>query len=187
MITHSLTQCHVDAQIYLPNYCRFEEARYFGAGERVVAFDTPRFGRVGMLVCADLWHMELAYALAHDGVDVLVALVASSNEGLQPAVDNREAWLRLVRTYALSLGMFVVFANRCGSELGLHFYGASSVIGPSGAILGCLSEAKEGVLAIELDWAELRAQRIALPFRRDDKINFTIGLLQSIAKRTRQT
>jgi len=48
---------HIHRKIYLPTYSMFDEARYFDMGEHVRAFDT-RFGRVGMLICEDFWHMS---------------------------------------------------------------------------------------------------------------------------------
>ena len=40
---------HLHRKVYLPTYGLFDEQRYFAAGERFVAFDTARFGRVGIL------------------------------------------------------------------------------------------------------------------------------------------
>lgn len=178
-----LIHCH--RKIYLPNYGRFDERRFFGAGKSVAAFDTPRFGRVGMLVCGDLWHMELAYALAHDGCSVLLALAASSDEGLLPTVNNREAWLRLLQSYALCLSTYVVFCNRVGKELGFHFYGSSAVISPTGDVLEVAS-ADPSLLVADVDWSCLRMQRITLPFRRDDVLSLTLEMLHAVERRARE-
>src|SRR4051812_13753954 len=51
---------HVHRKVYLPTYGLFEEQRYFAAGERIRAFDSARFGRVGLLVCEDFWHLSAA-------------------------------------------------------------------------------------------------------------------------------
>jgi len=49
---------HVHRKVYLPTYGLFDEQRYFAAGERIEAFDTARFGRVGLLICEDFWHFR---------------------------------------------------------------------------------------------------------------------------------
>ncbi|RMG87204.1 MAG: acyltransferase, partial [Chloroflexi bacterium] len=51
---------HIHHKIYLPTYAMFDEGRFFAAGDGVRAFNT-RFGRVGMLICEDFWHMSPAY------------------------------------------------------------------------------------------------------------------------------
>ena len=53
---------HVHDKVYLPTYALFDEGRFFQAGSGVRTFET-RFGRVGMLICEDFWHMSLPYLL----------------------------------------------------------------------------------------------------------------------------
>ena len=51
---------HLHRKVYLPTYGLFDEQRYFAAGQRFQAFDTARFGRMGMLICEDFWHLSAA-------------------------------------------------------------------------------------------------------------------------------
>ncbi|MCY3979286.1 MAG: hypothetical protein OXG23_14405, partial [Chloroflexi bacterium] len=53
---------HLHHKLYLPTYAMFDESRYFAQGNSVRAFDT-RFGRVGMLICEDFWHVSPPYLL----------------------------------------------------------------------------------------------------------------------------
>ena len=46
---------HVHRKMFLPTYGVFDEARFVEPGTDVRAFDT-RFGRIGMLVCEEMWH-----------------------------------------------------------------------------------------------------------------------------------
>ncbi|MBL8133237.1 MAG: carbon-nitrogen hydrolase, partial [Anaerolineae bacterium] len=87
---------HVHHKIYLPTYGMFDESRYFDHGERAQAFDTP-FGRVGMLICEDFWHMSPAYLLWLDGADLLLFQSASPSRGLD-AGDRLSGsrWVELV-------------------------------------------------------------------------------------------
>src|SRR5512135_2555017 len=56
---------HIHRKIYPPTYGMFEEGRYFSEGQSVQAFDS-KWGRFGMLICEDVWHLSLPYLLALD-------------------------------------------------------------------------------------------------------------------------
>ncbi|HRF98746.1 MAG TPA: nitrilase-related carbon-nitrogen hydrolase, partial [Aggregatilineales bacterium] len=87
---------HIHRKIYLPTYSMFDEARYFDMGEHVRAFDT-RFGRVGMLICEDFWHMSPPYLLWMDGADILILQSASPSRGLDAGDSLSVArWVELV-------------------------------------------------------------------------------------------
>ena len=68
---------HVHRKVYLPTYGLFDEQRYFAAGERFLAFDTARFGRVGILVCEDFWHLSAAAIMQAEEVDLLICTANS--------------------------------------------------------------------------------------------------------------
>ena len=63
---------HLHRKVYLPTYGLFDEQRYLGRGDRFRAFDT-KFGRIGLLVCEDMWHLSAPYLLAMDGATTLVS------------------------------------------------------------------------------------------------------------------
>lgn len=166
---------YVHRKVYPPNYRIFEERRYFGAGEGVGAFNTA-WSRMGMLICGDAWHLSLPYLIAHDGANVLNVMAASSTEGLSPSVSSADAWERMNRSYALTLSTFVIFANRVGSEAGLHFWGGSHIILPDGNLLAKAPLHEPDLLVADLDFEMLRHQRLILPFRRDDSLELTVDL-----------
>ena len=72
---------HVHRKVYLPTYGLFDEQRYFAAGERFLAFDTARFGRVGILVCEDFWHLSAAAIMQAEEVDLLICAANSPGPG----------------------------------------------------------------------------------------------------------
>ncbi|MCE2473208.1 MAG: hypothetical protein J4G18_15220, partial [Anaerolineae bacterium] len=72
---------HIHHKLYLPTYAMFDESRYFAQGNSVRAFDT-RFGRVGMLICEDFWHVSPPYLLWLDGADIFILNSASPSRGL---------------------------------------------------------------------------------------------------------
>src|SRR5215813_5212481 len=124
---------HIHHKIYLPTYAMFDEGRYFDQGETARAFDT-RFGRVGMLICEDFWHMSPAYLLWQDGADILMFHSASPSRGLD-AEDRLSGsrWVELVnQAYGSMFTTYVVHCNRVGYEDGKNFWGGSSIVDPDG-------------------------------------------------------
>ena len=77
-LLHSARLRHLHRKVYLPTYGLFDEQRYLGRGDRFRAFDTT-FGRVGLLVCEDMWHLSAPYLLAMDGATTLVCLLSVHN------------------------------------------------------------------------------------------------------------
>ena len=127
---------HVHRKVYLPTYGLFEEQRYFAAGRRISAFQSPRFGKVGLLICEDLWHLSAAAVMQAEEIDLLIWLVNSPARGVDGAkVRTAEVYDRLARSFALLLGAVVVVVNRVGFEDGLCFWGGSMVVGADGSLL----------------------------------------------------
>lgn len=170
---------HLHRKVYPPTYGMFNERRYFAAGWDVSAFDT-RIARSAVLICGDAWHLPLPYMAAHDGADVLLILAASSRQGLADTTPCEKAWEWMCRSYALTLSCFVVFANRSGNDGKLDFWGGSFVVGPDGNLIAQSQTAGADLVVADLDIAQLRRQRIKLPFRRDDSLAYTLQLGQRV-------
>ncbi|MBI5463720.1 MAG: hypothetical protein HY966_02050 [Ignavibacteriales bacterium] len=124
---------HIHRKVYPPTYGMFEEGRYFSAGNSVRAFDS-KYGRFGMVICEDLWHMALPYLLASDGAEALFALTASPTRmsGTDGVLDNKIVNTEHHRAYARLLSIYLLFANRVGFEDGVNFWGGSSITAPNG-------------------------------------------------------
>lgn len=149
----------VHRKTYPPTYGMFEENRYFSSGTSVRAFDTG-LGRLGVLICEDLWHLPLPYLLAQDGANAILALVASPTRisggpELPIATVNAEHH----RAYARLLSVYVAFCNRVGFEDGVNFWGGSEVVGPDGALLASARLFEEDLIIAEIDDAEVRRAR----------------------------
>jgi len=85
---------HVHRKMFLPTYGVFDEARFVEPGTDVQAFET-RFGRIGMLICEDMWHSLPAAILALGGAELLVVPSASLARDFSPAGGrsrNLERW-----------------------------------------------------------------------------------------------
>ncbi|HEV2148975.1 MAG TPA: nitrilase-related carbon-nitrogen hydrolase [Longimicrobiaceae bacterium] len=132
---------HRHRKVYLPTYGMFDEGRYFGAGDRVRAYDAGGGWRLGLLVCEDLWHPALAYLLAADGANLIVAQSAAAGRGAWEggAEGGRFAswktWEHLAVAAAAAYAVYVVVANRVGVEGAAVFAGGSLIVGPDGSVL----------------------------------------------------
>jgi len=174
---------HVHRKVYLPTYGMFEEGRFFASGGCFRAFDTS-FGRAGVLVCEDFWHVSSPYALWLDGADVLLLISASPGRGLSPdaALGSSRSVELINQTYATFLTDFVLHCNRVGFEDGLNFWGGSTVFGPDGKLLAQAPYFEETLLTATLDLAALRRVRVQLPLLRDERPD----LLQRELRRLRE-
>jgi predicted amidohydrolase len=159
---------HVHRKVYLPSHGLFDEARHFAMGERIRAFDTA-FGRVGMLVCRDFWHLGPAYVLGCQDVDVLIAVSASPGRGVsgeQGRFESAASMPLLGEVYARSFGCHVLHVNRAGLEEGVTFAGASEAFGPDGASLGRCADEDPDLVVVDLDADARRSARLRMPLVR---------------------
>jgi NAD+ synthase (glutamine-hydrolysing) len=161
---------HLHRKVYLPTYGMFEEQRFLAAGDRFRAFDT-RFGRMGLLICEDFWHMSAPYALWMDGADILLLASASPGRGLSPdaALGSSRSVEIINQTYATFLTSFVLHCNRVGFEDGLNFWGGSTIFGPDGKLVAQAPYFEEALLTATLDLGALRRVRQQLPLLRDER------------------
>ena len=161
---------HVHRKMFLPTYGVFDEARFVEAGKTVQAFDT-RFGRVGLLICEEMWHSMPPTILAVGGAELIVAVSASPARDFTPGGEGRphnlSRWDALAPATALEHGVFVVVSQLVGSEGGKVFPGGSLAVGPDGSVLarGPLFDA--GVTVAQLDSAALDRVRVASPLLAD--------------------
>jgi NAD+ synthase (glutamine-hydrolysing) len=170
--------------VYLPTYGLFDEQRYFAAGERFLAFDTAQFGRVGILICEDFWHLSAATIMQAEEVDLLVCVANSPGRGVEgPKVRTAEAYEQFARTFAQLLGAVVIVVNRVGFEDGLCFWGGSMTVGPDGRIIAQGPMLDEALCIAAFDPAELRRQRLITPLARDERLLVTIEELNRIKRR----
>jgi predicted amidohydrolase len=172
---------HVHRKVYLPTYGMFDESRYFAWGDAIRAFDT-RFGRVGLLICEDFWHMSTPYLLWLDGADLLIFTSASPGRGLATEQKIGSAkWVEHInQAYASIFTNFVIHANRTGFEDGVTFWGGSTVFDPEGVLLAQGPYYEEALVTARLDMSQLRRTRIRLPLLRDERVGLTTREMERI-------
>ncbi len=176
---------HVHRKVYLPTYRLFDDARFFGAGDSLRAFDT-RFGRMGLLICEDAWHLSTPYVLWMDGADFLIDLSASPGYGVSTpngALASAESVNAFLRAYAELTTTFVIYCNRVGVEDGITFWGGSRIVGPDGATIAAAPELEDALLVAEIDTDALRRARLRLPALRDEQRELVRRELERVAKR----
>lgn len=178
---------HIHRKIYLPTYAMFDEARYFDMGEHVRAFDT-RFGRVGMLICEDFWHMSPPYLLWMDGADMLILQSSSPSRGLDGGDALSVArWVELVnQAYGSIFTNHVVHCNRVGYEDGKNFWGGSSVVSPDGEFLTHGHYFDEMLITQTVDLNQTHRVRSRLPLLRDERPELLQRELARILRRDGQ-
>jgi predicted amidohydrolase len=161
---------HVHHKLYLPTYTMFDESRYFAQGNSVRAFDT-RFGRVGMIICEDFWHMSPPYLLWMDGADMLIMHSASPGRGLDRGEKlEGTRWVeRVNRAYGSMFTMYVAHCNRVGYEDGKVFAGGSLIVDPDGEISTQAGYFQEQLLIHQIDLNKIQRTRARLPLLRDER------------------
>ncbi|MCS6805425.1 MAG: nitrilase-related carbon-nitrogen hydrolase [Acidobacteriota bacterium] len=178
---------HIHRKVYLPTYGMFDEGRFVAAGDVLRAFDT-RYGRMGILICEDLWHPSTLYLMAHDGAQVLLAMSAGPGRGLRlpDKLGSMYAWEAITRSAAQSYMLYVVYVNRVGVEDGVIFSGGSELIDPFGR---CLVKAKtfdEDLCYGLIDALEVRRARTIYPLLRDERLDLTLRELTRIYNKRHQ-
>jgi len=165
---------HRHRKVYLPTYGMFDEGRYFGRGDRVRAYDAGGGWRIGILVCEDLWHPALGYLLAADGAHLIVVQSAAAGRGSWAGGETGgrfaswPAWEHLARAAAVSLGVYVVVANRVGTEGPCVYAGGSMIVGPGGDLLAKADDLGEDRLTVDLSLNAVARARQPYAHARDD-------------------
>ncbi len=175
---------HVHRKVYPPTYGMFEEGRYFSQGTSVMAFDS-RWGRFGMLICEDVWHVSLPYLLALDGVEAILCLTASPTRlnGDKSSFAIADVNHEHHRAYARLLNIYTIFSNRVGIEDGVSFWGGSVLIDPHGSAIAKAKLFDEDLILGELDSKQVRKARRASRHFLDENPELTLRTLRRITEK----
>ncbi|MBZ0264648.1 carbon-nitrogen hydrolase [bacterium] len=162
---------HRHRKIYLPNYGMFEERRFFRPGSHVRAFDSS-LGRMGVLICNDMWHPMNSLLLAYDGAHVLIVISASPTRGLGSGEvsDNTRTWRTFNRSAAKAGSMYVIQANIAGFQDGVLFWGGSEVVSPGAKDTVQAKMNTPELLFAQIEPELIRAERIYSPLLRDEDL-----------------
>ena len=109
-------------------------------------FDTP-IGRIGLLICWDIWFPEVPRLLSLQGADIICSL----NNWVwtpPPLFDEAGKCMAsyLTMTAAHVNNVFIAAANRIGEERGGRYLGCSLIAGTNGWPIGTVAPSDEQVI-----------------------------------------
>lgn len=162
-------------KVYPPDYGLFEEMRYFSRGKEADVHDT-KFGKLGLLVCEDLWHMSLPLLQALKGAKLIIGIAVSPTRlalnSKSKVLKNYEINSEQHKAYARLLSLYMVFCNRVGYEDGINFWGGSEVVDPFGNVDKAAKFFDEDLIVSEINMNSVkRARHMARHFL-DEDVNF---------------
>jgi N-carbamoylputrescine amidase len=138
---------------YRKTHLWHREKLYFTPGDLGFPVFETKIGRIGLLVCWDIWFPEVPRLLAAQGADI----ICSTNNWVwtpPPLFDEAGRCMPAYLTMTASHvnGVAFVAADRIGEERGDKFLGCSLITGTSGWPLGPIAPAEgETILYGDLD------------------------------------
>jgi len=154
-------------KVFLPTYGVFDEARFHAPGDRLGLFET-RVGKVGCLICEDVWHSIMGTLLALRGADVIAVPSASPARGFASAKPgNLLRYERMLRGLADEHGVYAAAAMLCGFEGGKGFTGGSFIYGPDGEMLDQAPLHEEALILAPVLPSAIETERRQTPLLED--------------------
>ena len=124
-------------------------------------FDTP-IGRIGLLICWDIWFPEVPRILSQQGADIICSL----NNWVwtpPPLFDEAGKCMAsyLTMTAAHVNNVFIAAASRIGEERGARYLGCSLIAGTNGWPIGQVASAdRQEILFADIDLTSSRSAPI---------------------------
>jgi N-carbamoylputrescine amidase len=154
-------------KFFLPTYGVFDEERFVARGRELAVFDT-RLGRVGVLICEDVWHSILPMLCAVGGAQMILVPSASPARNFSgERIGNLDRYMRMLAAIAEEHGVYCLNAQLCGFEGGKGFVGGSMAFDPTGALIAQSPIAEEHLLLVEVDLDLVTIARAQLPLTAD--------------------
>ncbi len=129
----------------LPNHTVFDEQRYFASGGTACVFEQNGW-RVGVNICADVWHQNAPQMVAAAGADVLLVLNASPFH-----LEKQQERYMVVRERIAEIQIPVLYCNMVGGQDELVFDGASFVMDNRGELTSQFPAFVTGLFSVALD------------------------------------
>ncbi|TFY95111.1 hydratase [Pseudomonas nabeulensis] len=144
-------------------------------------FETP-IGRIGLLICWDIWFPEVPRILTQQGADIICSL----NNWVwtpPPLFDEAGKCMAsyLTMTAAHVNNVFIAAANRIGEEYGGRYLGCSLIAGTNGWPIGKVASPNEqDILYADIDLSTARSAPIwndLNDLQRDRRVDLYDGML----------
>ncbi len=134
---------HSYRKIHLPNFGPFQDKRYFESGDLPELIDTP-FGKLGLMICYDIFFPELSKHYAKAGADILICISASPST-------TRIFFEKVMFARAIENTCHLLYSNLLGREEQMMFWGGAAFISPKGNLMDKAPYFDESMTTLELD------------------------------------
>jgi len=165
LIYNSCVFVHPDGKLdvynkwFLPTVGPFEEKIFFEEGETLTLIKT-KFGKIGLIICYDIFFPELCKAYSMLGADIIICLSAT------PSV-TRKYFETIIPTRAIENTVFFVYVNIVGTQENLVFWGGSEIRDPLANQLIKAPYFKESIKICNIDLKKIDFARANRPLLRD--------------------
>ncbi len=161
VLIHPSGKVDVYEKWFLPTFGPFEEKLYFDEGEKLPVFDT-KFGKIGLLICYDLYFPELAKAFSLQGADMIICISASPST-------TRKYFEMLLPARALENTTYIAYVNLVGTQEDLVFWGGAQVYDALGSCLVKAPYFEPSIVTCEFDPKDVERLRPNRPVLRDTR------------------
>ena len=161
ILVHPNGEVNIYNKWFLPTVGPFEEKIFFDEGEELRICKT-KFGKIGLIVCYDIFFPELCRAYTLMGADIIICISAT------PSV-TRKYFETLIPARAIENTVFMIYANLVGTQENLIFWGGSQVYDPLANLIVKAPYFKESIKTCDIDIKNLEFSRANRPVLRDIK------------------
>jgi len=144
---------------FLPTFGPFEEKIFFDQGEQTPIIKT-KHGKIGLVICYDIFFPELFKAYSLQGADLIIILSAT------PSV-NRKYFETLIPARAVENTTFIIYVNIVGTQEDLVFFGGAQAYDPLGNLIKKAPYFKESIITFDIDFKQIKLARANRPVIRD--------------------
>lgn len=154
-------------KFFLATYGVFDEDRFVGRGREPGVFNS-RFGKLGVLICEDVWHSIMPTLQALMGAQMVFVPSASPARGFSgESIGNLERYQRMLRSFTEEHGVFAVNCQLIGFEGGKGFVGGSSIVDPFGKTIAASPIQEDHLLIADCDLDLIQIARQNTPLLAD--------------------
>lgn len=132
---------------YRKQYPFLPYEKHVDPSENFVVFEVPGVGKIGLVICYDIWFPEIIRQLTWMGAEAIIAPTLTNTV-------DRDVELAIAQAHAATNQVYF-FALNCAGQLG---YGESIVVGPEGNIIH-KAPTTRNIIAVDLDFEHVKRVR----------------------------
>jgi N-carbamoylputrescine amidase len=169
-------------KVHIPEGPQYLEKYYFTPGNLGYPVFKTAYAKIAVGICWDEWFPEVARIFGLKGAQIIFYPSAIGSEPDHPQYSSREAWETVIRSHAITNGLFVAAVNRVGVEDQMQFYGGSFISNPFGEVLARGDNQNDQVVLAALDMQQIKDFRDIFQFFRDRRPETYNDLLKLMAE-----